>query len=373
MSVHPHPDPPHPEHDRVARLVRGCVILLLTAVVVFSRTIAVPALAAVLLSIALFPIVNRLSHLDLPRALASACVLLLLVGISIGLFYAVRHPLGQLAARGPDLLDAGHQLLAQIAGERVSPRAAARQEQETLASMIAPLAAGLGTSLLAVGTSLILCHFILTSGTGVGRATLAAIRGRHDRRSWLRVFGAIRTQAAYYLQLVTVINLAFGIVTGIALTLMGVADAAAFGLIAGLMNFIPIVGAMITTGVLLAGGLAEHGVSSAVLLPAAVFLLLHLLESQFITPQLLGRKLQLNPLIVIAGVLVGAAAWGVGGAFLAVPIITSVKVALDAHPAYRRWGQVLGRGAVLDCREDEARRRRLRRGPRPRAAASKSH
>jgi hypothetical protein len=60
---------------------------------------------------------------------------------------------------------------------------------------------------------------------------------------------------------------------------------------------------------------------------------------------------------------------GIGGAFLAVPILTSVKVALDAHPRHRRWGQVLGRGAVIECHREETRRWRMRRTPRRRAAA----
>lgn len=348
------------EQDRVARLVRGCVILLLTGVIIFSRTIAVPALAAVLLAIALFPIVNRLARLEIPRALAAVAVLVALVTTSVAVIYAVRGPLAQLAARGPDLVEAGRVLLADLVGEPAAARSAPGEEPP-LAEVLAPLAAGVLQSLVAVGTSLILCYFILTCGTGVGRAALSAVRGRHDRRAWLRVFGAIRTQAAYYLQLVTAINVAFGLITGLALSVMGVEDAAAFGVIAGLMNFIPIVGALITAGVLLASGLAVHGATAGILAPVAVFLLLHLLESQFITPTLLGRRLQINPLIVIAGVLVGATAWGIGGAFLAVPILTSVKVALDAHPRHRRWGQVLGRGAVIECHMEETRRWRMRR------------
>jgi predicted PurR-regulated permease PerM len=351
----------------VARLVRGCVVLLLTAFIFFSRTIAVPALAAVLVAIALFPIVNRLARLEIPRAIAAVVVLVVLVSASVAVIYAVRSPLAQLAARGPDLLDAGRALLANLAGEPAAARPAPG-EDPPLADMLAPLAAGFMKSFVAVGTSLILCYFILTCGTGVGRAALSAVRGRHDRRAWLRVFGAIRTQAAYYLQLVTVINVAFGIITGLALSLMGVEDAAAFGVIAGLMNFIPIVGALITAGVLLASGLAEHGATAGILAPVAVFLTLHLIESQFVTPTLLGRRLQINPLIVIAGVLVGGTAWGIGGAFLAVPILTSVKVALDAHPGHRRWGQVLGRGAVIECHMEETRRWRMRRTSRRRAA-----
>lgn len=351
--------------DRVARLVRGCVILLLLAVLIFSRTIAVPALAAVLLSIALFPVVNRAVRLGLPRALASLMTLLALLCASAGLLYAVREPLAQMAARGPALVAAGHRLLSRWTGESTT-----RGEPGAVLEMITPLAAGVGGSLVAIGTSLILCHFILTSGTGVGRAALAAVRTRDRRRAWLRVCVSIRTQAAYYLQLVTLINVVFGVVTGLVLTMMGVRDAAAYGLVAGLMNFMPILGAMITIGVLLAGGFAEHGASAIILLPPLVFLLLHIAESQFVTPQLLGRRLLLNPLIIIAGVLVGATAWGVGGAFLAVPMLTSVKIALDAHPGLRPWGQVLGRGALAESDADDRRRARLRRNAWRKRAAS---
>jgi predicted PurR-regulated permease PerM len=342
--------------DRLVRLMKGCVVLLLLGVLIFSRTIAVPALAAVLLSIALFPVVNRAAHLGLPRAIASILSLAALLGASAALLWAVHMPLAQLAARAPELVDAGYDFAARWTGQRNM-----RGEPGALLEMLTPLAAGIGSSLVAIGTSLILCHFILTCGTSVGRAALAAVRTRDRRRAWLRVCVSIRTQAAYYLQLVTLINLVFGVVTGLVLTVMGVEDAAAYGLIAGLMNFIPIVGAMITTLVIVAGGLAEHGASGVILLPAIVFLLLHIAESQFVTPLLLGRRLLLNPLIVIAGVLVGATAWGIGGAFLAVPILTSVKIALDAHPTLRPWGQVLGRGALAECDADDRRRARLRR------------
>ena len=363
-----------PEQQRMTRLVRSGVVVLLVAVVIFSRTIAVPALAAVVLSIALFSLVNRLVRIGLPRTLAAALVLVVLVGASGSALYAVRAPLLQLAARAPELVATGHSLLQRIASQD-SPRPANRQsaivqevvtrqgEQAALVDVMAPVARALTSALVAIGTSLVLCYFILTCGTSVGRAALGAVRERSKRRALLRVCGSIRVQAAHYLQIVTVINVMFGIVTGITLALLGVDDAPAYGVIAGLMNFIPILGALITTCVLLAGGIAGHGMGAGVLLPPAMFLALHLLESQFVTPQLLGRRLLLNPLIVIAGVLAGAAVWGAGGAFLAVPVLTSVKLALDANPDSHRWGQVLGRGAMIDLQSEEVRRVRRRRIP----------
>ena len=377
--------PPTVEQLRMTRLVRSCVILLLVAVVIFSRTIAVPALAAVVLSIALFSVVNKLVRLGLPRALAAALVLLTLVATCCGALYAVREPLTQLAARGPELVASGHKLLARI-GDHGQPAASGRQsalvqevvakqgEQAALVDVMAPVARHLTAALITVGTSLVLCYFILTCGTSVGRAVLVAVKERSNRRVWLRVCGSIRVQAAHYLQLVAVINVAFGLLTGLILALLGVEDAPAYGVIAGLMNFIPIVGALITTCVLIAGGIAEHGMVASILLPPAMFLMLHLLEAQFVTPHLLGRRMLLNPLIVIAGVLVGAAAWGAGGAFLAVPMLTALKLALDANAQSHRWGQVLGRGALIDSHSDEMKRARLRRR-RPgtgRAAPSKS-
>jgi predicted PurR-regulated permease PerM len=373
-SKHPEPAVVIPDSDRMMRLLRSCVLLLLAGFIFFSRTIAVPALAAVLVSIALFPVVNGAARLGIPRALAAVLALLAVVATSSGIVYAVREPLAQLGARGPELMATWQRLLANATGRNIGP-ATARQESATaLVDVLTPLAAHVTTSLVAVGTSLILSYFILTFGTSVGRAVLAASRDRSNRRSWLRVCGSIRRHAAHYLQLVTAINIVFGVVTGLVLTWLGVKDAAAYGVIAGLMNFVPIVGALLTTCIIAAGGIAEHGPTAAVMIPAAVFLTLHLLESQFVTPMLLGRKLQLNPLIVIVGVLGGAAAWGVGGSFLAVPILISVKVACDSHPNFRRWGQVLGRGALVDFEPDRKRlaRQRLRRATRSRVALSKS-
>jgi len=304
------------------------------------------------LSLALSPLCNQLCHLHLPRvfaALLAVIALLATVGVAI---YLVRRPMTELLARGPDILRVAHHEVIDIANGVEKPPASNSRtrtdEQQAVLTMLTPIAAGVSRALLGVGTSIVLCFFILTSGSGVGRAVLVAVRGKRERRAWLRVCAAIRQQASRYLYLVTVINIAFGVVAGTLLWALDVKDAAAYGVIAGLFNFMPIIGALISAALILVGSFAEHGLASVTFLPAAAFLLLHVTESQFVTPQLLGRKLLLNPLVVIVGLLIGAAAWGIGGAFLAVPILTSLKIAADAHPGWRRWGQVLGRGAITE-------------------------
>ena len=121
MQAHHPATPVVTPPDRIARLVKGCVILLLTAVVIFSRTIAVPALAAVLISIALFPIVNRAARMGIPRGLAALMALLILIGASAAVLYGVRNPLGELVSRAPDLVSAGHKLLVEHAVPKARP------------------------------------------------------------------------------------------------------------------------------------------------------------------------------------------------------------------------------------------------------------
>lgn len=349
------PLPPVATSDgrRLVPWVRIAAGVAALAALIFSRTVAVPLFAAVLLSLALSPLCHQLCRLHVPRGLAALlAVMALLAGIGTAI-YLVREPLTALLARGPDILRSAHHEVIDITnGKEKAPASNSRtrsEEQQAVLTMLAPLAAGASRSLLAAGTSIVLCFFILTSGSGVGRAVLVAVRGKRERRAWLRVCSAIRQQASRYLYLVTLINIGFGVATGALLWALNVKDAAAYGVIAGLFNFMPIIGALISAALILAGSFADHGLASITFLPVAAFLLLHIAESQFVTPQLLGRRLLLNPLVVILGLLIGAAAWGIGGAFLAVPILTSLKIAADAHPGWRRWGQVLGRGAIADA------------------------
>jgi predicted PurR-regulated permease PerM len=336
----------------MAPWVRFAAGIAAFAALVLSRTVAVPLFAAILLALALSPLCQQLCRAHIPRGLASLlAVVLLLASVSTAIFL-VRQPLHELLTRGPDMLRiARHEVMDITDGQALPAVRNARtttDEQQAVLTMLTPLAEGASRSLLAAVTSVVLCFFLLTSGSGVGRAVLVAVRDKSERRVWLRVCAAIRRQASRYLYLITLINVGFGVATGVLLWSLHVKDAAAYGVLAGLFNFVPIVGALTSAALILTGCFAEHGLASLTLLPVAIFLLLHIIESQFVTPQLLGRKLLLNPLVVILGLLIGATVWGMGGAFLTVPILTSLKIAADAHPRWRRWGQVLGRGATTE-------------------------
>ena len=81
----------------------------------------------------------------------------------------------------------------------------------------------------------------------------------------------------------------------------------------------------------------------AALLPPLLYLLVHVTEANLVTPQVLGRRLPLNPTVIFVGFLFWWWLWGVPGALLAVPLLVTLKAVCDQSERLRSLGEVLGR------------------------------
>ena len=114
---------------------------------------------------------------------------------------------------------------------------------------------------------------------------------------------------------------------------MGVPNPAMWGVLAALLNYIPYFGPF--AGVLVLGvmGLLTFDTVPKGLLPPIWYLALHLLEANFITPILLGRRFVLNPVIIFISLIFWTWVWGVPGALLSVPILMTIKAICDRVPA----------------------------------------
>jgi predicted PurR-regulated permease PerM len=324
---------PAPPGNRQATFLAALASLAVLAV---ADVVVVPLLVAVLVSICLGPGVTLLCRLRVPRSLAAAVVLVVPVITVAALFSLLAGPLVAVAEALPRLL-AGLRRELRVAG--------AQDDANPVVTALGWAADDLTEGAVMVGVSVALTYFLLVWGGGVGRAALAAIRRRGARGVALRVCSAIRSEVTVYLTTISLINLCFGVAAGLLLLFLGVPHALQLGALAALLNFMPFIGAFLMISLLAMLGVDARGFQWAALVAPAAFFLLHLLEAQFITPQMLGRRLVLNPLVVVLAVLLGGTLWGLGGAFLAVPILTTLKVSADVMPKWRRWGQVLGRGA----------------------------
>jgi predicted PurR-regulated permease PerM len=109
---------------------------------------------------------------------------------------------------------------------------------------------------------------------------------------------------------------------------------------AALLNYAPYVGPLIGIAVMLLIGLTEFDGVEA-LLPAGIYLLLHTLEGQLVTPIVLGRRMRLSPLVLILGLMVFGSLWGIIGLLLAVPLLVCVKLILERTEGMDGWARLL--------------------------------
>jgi predicted PurR-regulated permease PerM len=145
-----------------------------------------------------------------------------------------------------------------------------------------------------------------------------------------------------YLRTSVLINVGMGFATWGVLFLLDMPNAGLWGTVAALLNFVPYLGAFVTLGVFTVASIAVFDTIGQALLVPMAFLVLNLIESNLVTPLLLGRQFPLNTVALFIGVMVWGFVWGVPGAILAVPIMVTLKILADRVPALRPFGEFLG-------------------------------
>jgi predicted PurR-regulated permease PerM len=153
---------------------------------------------------------------------------------------------------------------------------------------------------------------------------------RTARLRALKILNDIEDNLGGYLIVVTAINFMLGVVTIIAAMLMGLPSPILWGALAFTLNYVPYVGPAIMYVLLFIIGLLTYPTLLGALIPPAVYMGITLIEGQFLTPLIVGRRvLNLHPLAIFLSIAFWAWLWGPVGAFLATPILIIVRVALE--------------------------------------------
>ena len=183
----------------------------------------------------------------------------------------------------------------------------------------------------------VLIFFLLVFGPNLFHVFIRDFPVVTDKRRALVLVDQIQRELSAYIVTISIINTCLGLATAGAFYYLKIEDALLWGALVALMNFVPYLGGIASSMVLLVVGVVQFGVTSSAFLPAGVFLLLNIFESQLITPAVLGRSMQLNPLIIIVWIAITGWLWGVIGVLLAVPILMCVKIILENLGVFDHW------------------------------------
>jgi predicted PurR-regulated permease PerM len=360
-------EPTPAERIATARKVTPVQIVLIVLGAIgflyFARPVVLPVFLACVAGMALKPLIRWSTSLHIPPALSAAVVLCLLVGaIGVGFFQLGRPALtwmNEAPQHMTDLRQRVQNMFPRIA--RFNQAAAAvnnlgateaeKKEQQEKAPTVevkdsrgtSSILDWTGTFLVGLGETLVLIYLLLASGDLFLQKLVRVMPTLSDKKRVIEVSHEIQQNISNYLFSVSLINIGLGIVVGAGLYFMGVPNAAMWGMLVAVLNFVPYFGPI--TGVLVLGtvGLLTFDTLWTGLLPPAWYLLLHLLEANLITPVLLGRRFTLNPVVIFVSLIFWMWLWGVPGALLSVPILVSIKVVCDRVPAMMPVSELLSR------------------------------
>ena len=333
-------------------------ILALLAVVYslyFGRDLLLPIVIAAILNLLLRPAMRFLGdRCRLPLTLAAAILIVLVFAAIFSLALALSGPSNAWMQRLPESFALLKDKLAFL-GQPITYLQAILHSIESIGSGPAPAVAvaggselpklllfGTASTLSQLFTTIVILYFMLAFSDRLLRALIEVLPTFRDKRRAVDIAGEIQSSVASYLATVTLMNLCVGALTAAAVWACGLPDAPLWGVVAFLLNFIPLVGPMICAVIILVAGLIALPLPLQALAPAGLYFFIHLVEGQVLTPMLLARRFELNPVLSILSLFFWHAIWGVPGALLAVPLLAVIKIVCDRVEPLKPVGHLIG-------------------------------
>jgi len=337
-------------------LLIGIFILMAVYALYFARAFFMPVILAFLLTLTLTPIVRFLRQRGVPDVLSATLLVLLSVVFLASAGYLLSGPvidlinntssIGlQLTERLAQLkrpLEKIMQISHQLEGLTETSQEPGVQKVSFAQSGILSSAA---SNILSAGTSItivfVLSLFLLASGTMFYEKIIQSFASLSEKKRALRVVYDVEREISHYLLTVAVINVGLGTVIGLGLWGLGMPNPLVWGAVAALLNFLPYVGALITIVLVTIIALISFDSISYALLAPAFVLLCDIVEGQFVTPMVVGRRLEINPVAIFIAIAFWSWLWGFVGALMAVPLLVVIKVFCDHFDGLSHVGNFL--------------------------------
>jgi predicted PurR-regulated permease PerM len=320
-------------------LVAGAIgVLLYVGHVAF-----IPVALALLLSLVLSGPVELLHRVGLPRGLGAALVMLIIVGAAGGLteflaepaqhwFAEAPHtvkviarkirPLSQFMSRLDDLRTSADNI-AVAAHPAPAPAPLTAAPAESGPALLLDITRGL---LLGAVTVIILTLFLLSGGPPMLARMTSALVSDLNSAHVICVIEKVRAEVGRFYATTALINVGLGLATACAMTACGMPNPFLWGTLVAVLNFVPYAGPTASLLLLTSVAFVSFDGIAPVAAVAGSFLALVTLEGQVIQPLLVGRRLQLNPMLVFLALWFGGLFWGIAGIVLATPSLAALKV-----------------------------------------------
>ncbi|MXP15610.1 AI-2E family transporter [Altererythrobacter confluentis] len=334
--------------EQELRLISALVLLLgagfflaLPFVLSIGSVVFLPVVTALVLTIMLSPLADRLAAWGLPNTLASIVALLSFFAILLMALALILQPAIDLFERVPAMAEKVGERFTEFQAEfawisitndrlaEVTGQSNGREVVLATPSVMQQLAFATPSVVLETLLTLLMTFFMIEARVRMRRHLLL------DRTSFgtsikaARAMREMQDRVAAYILTVTWINGCVGVVVALGAWALGVEAPVMWGGLAALLNFIPYIGPLIMTALLALFGIGTAETAFLGMIPALAYLGLHTVESNIVTPSILGARFTMNPVMILIALSYFSWIWGVFGALLSVPILLMLTAFFD--------------------------------------------
>jgi predicted PurR-regulated permease PerM len=320
----------------------GLFVIALLWCAYVAQPVIVPVLLAWAIATIVLPLVRWLSQRGVPRIVAVLAVTILLVAVFVSLLALLSTPVAYWLGRASEvgglikeklqtmtqplaLLEEVQKSLNAIGAGGGKPALKVEQQSATVVTTIfSILTPAVSQFILFIGALV----FYLVYQKKLRSTAVYFLKEREARLTVLRTLSDIDDNMTTYFGTFTVVNICLGLVTVCLTWLVGLPNPLLWGVLAAVLNYIPYIGPAIVVGTLGVVGLLTYPTLGEAAIAPLIYVAIVTVEGHFLTPTLMGRRLELNPFAVFLAIAFCTWLWGPVGAFLAVPLLMALTVSL---------------------------------------------
>jgi predicted PurR-regulated permease PerM len=353
----------------VALMIGAALLLALPFALRAGAEFFLPVTAALVIAIALVPALEWLERRRVPSPLAAFLCVVLFLAVANAAVAAIVFPASEWVRLLPERIGRIRETLGplfdiyadleafidDVARQFGPTPGLARQTVtvETPNSLLQIIATSAPFAAVQMFFAVLVIYFFLAGWTRMRKRTIVGRTSFDGAMTTARVIQQVVDATSLYLGTITVVNIGLGAVMALILYMIGMESPFMWGGIVAVLNYIPYLGPIASALLLAVGGLMLFPDPWYAMLPALAFIGVHLVEANIVTPTVVGRRLTINPLMILLALSFWAWVWGTTGALLAVPLLIIFRTVLDAAGKPDVAGFLFEEGTLIHDHPDE--------------------
>lgn len=329
-------------------------IMGLFAILILAKSVLIPIAFAFLVAFILYPVVRKIQSWganDIVSAFVSILGLFLLIGAAVFLFS------NQIIQLSENLTDFKDKILNVFADATffINKNIEFLPELEkgelldqiknwlnkSAGKLLSQTFSGTASILFGVVTSVVYIFLILIYRTGLVKALVLFYPQEHREKSF-RMFKSVQKVGQQYLFGMMVIVLILGFVNSIGLWIIGIDNPFLFGFLAAVLALIPYAGTFLGAAIPILYSLISYDSIWIPITIAIFFWFVQFIESNFLTPKIVGGNLKINAFTSILSIIVGASVWGIAGMILFLPFVAMLKAVCEEYEELKPFALLIG-------------------------------